>query len=154
MVRREHAAGALVIDVTRVFDAPRELVFSAWTQKKHLDRWSAPKEFTIPFSEGDFRPGGIWRCCMRAPDGAEHWVSGVYREIVPNERLVFTHGWEVNGVRGHETVVTVEFFDQGGRTRMEFRQEGFETVASRDGHAGGWAECFDLLEAQLHGSRV
>ena len=138
------------LSIVRVFDAPRHLVFQAWTQKEHLDRWSAPKGFTIPFSEGELRPGGRWRCCMRAPDGSEHWLSGVYREIVENELLVFTHAWETDGVRGHETVVTVRFSDQDGKTRVEFRQEFFDSIASRDGHAGGWAECFDLLADYLH----
>ena len=71
--------------ITRVFDAPRHLVFQAWTQKEHLDKWSAPKGYTLPFSEGDLRPGGRWRCCMRTADGTELWLGGVYREIVEDE---------------------------------------------------------------------
>ena len=141
------ADGELVLE--RVFDAPRHLVFQAWTQKEHLERWSAPKGYTLPFSEGELRPGGHWRCCMRAPDGTELWLGGIYREIVENELLVFTHVWEENGAPGHETVVTVRFSDQGSKTRVEFRQELFESKASRDGHAGGWAECFDLLADYL-----
>jgi uncharacterized protein YndB with AHSA1/START domain len=58
-----------VLVLTRVFDAPRRLVFEAWTKKEHLDRWCAPRGFTIPSSEGDLRPGGVWRCLMIAPNG-------------------------------------------------------------------------------------
>lgn len=76
-----------VLVITRVFDAPRSLVFQAWTRKEHLDRWCAPRGFTIPYSEGELRVGGAWRCCMRAPDGVEHWLSGTYREIVEDELL-------------------------------------------------------------------
>ena len=145
--RRPAPDGELILE--RVFDAPRHLVFQAWTQKEHMDKWSAPRGYTIAFSEGELRPGGRWRCCMRAPDGTELWLGGVYREIVEDELLVFTHVWDENGVPGHETVVTVRFSDLGKRTKVEFRQEVFESKASRDGHAGGWAECFDLLDELL-----
>ena len=140
--------------ITRAFDAPRHLVFQAWTQKEHLDKWSAPKGYTLPYSEGDLRPGGRWRCCMRAADGTELWLGGVYREIVKDELLVFTHVWEENGKPGHETLVTVRFSDQGGKTKVEFRQEFFESKESRDGHGEGWAECFDLLADHLRQVQV
>src|SRR4051794_27647710 len=108
----EPADRALVL--TRVFDAPRALVFQAWTQREHLMRWCAPRGFDITYSEGDLRPGGSWRSCMRSPDGVDHWVGGVYREIVPDQRLVFTHGWDgKDGKPGHETTVTVTFADEG-----------------------------------------
>ena len=138
-----------VLAITRVFDAPRSLVFQAWTRKEHLDRWCAPRGFTIPHSEGELRPGGRWRCCMRSPDGVDHWLSGTYREVVENELLVFTHTWEEAGKRGHETVVTVRFADQGGKTKVTFHQATFESVESRDGHAGGWTECLDILTDYL-----
>lgn len=139
---------ALVI--TRVFDAPRSLVFQAWTRKEHLDRWCAPRGFTIPYSEGDLRPGGAWRCCMRSPDGVEHWLSGTYRAIVEDELLVFTHAWEDDhGKRGHETLVTVRFADQAGKTRLTFHQASFESIEARDGHAAGWSECLDRLSDYL-----
>ncbi len=66
-----------VLVLTRIFDAPRHLVFEAWTKKEHLDEWLAPHGFTILYSEGDLRPGGAWRSCMLAPDGAKHPLSGV-----------------------------------------------------------------------------
>jgi uncharacterized protein YndB with AHSA1/START domain len=140
--------------IKRVFDAPRELVFKAWTDPEHLKQWSAPRGFTLPFAEGDLRPGGKWRSMMRKPDGTELWLGGVYREIVEPERLVFTHAWDdEHGNPGHETLVTVTFVERDGKTEMTFRQGMFESVESRDGHKGGWTECFDRLEELLSKER-
>jgi len=136
-----------VLVITRVFDAPRTLVWKAWTEREHLVRWSGPHGFTVTHCEGDIRPGGTWRSCLRSPEGVDHWNSGVYREIVPPERLVFTFAWEEDGKRGHETLVTVAFAEEDGRTRMTFRQAVFETVSSRDGHADGWSQAFERLAA-------
>jgi uncharacterized protein YndB with AHSA1/START domain len=137
--------------ITRVLDAPRQLVFAAWTEREHLVRWSAPRNFTITHCEGDLQVGGAWRSCMKSPDGTEHWVSGVYREIVPDERLVFTHVWdEEDGTPGRETLVMVSFADaDAGKTKMTFQQTGFASVSSRDGHEGGWSESFDRLTTVL-----
>jgi uncharacterized protein YndB with AHSA1/START domain len=136
----------------RVFDAPVSLVWSCWTEKDHLDQWSVPRGFTVPYSEGELRPGGKWRCCMRAPNGNELWLGGVYREIVPHRLLVMTHAWEEDGVPGHETVVTVRFQDLGGRTKVTLEQSGFDSTGARDGHAEGWSECFDILAEHLASS--
>jgi uncharacterized protein YndB with AHSA1/START domain len=136
--------------IIRVFDAPRELVFKAWTDPEQLKQWSAPQGFTVPVAEGDLRPGGKWRSMMRKPDGTELWLGGVYREIVEPERLVFTHAWDdEHGKPGHETVVTVTLVERDGKTEMTFRQGVFKSVESRDGHNGGWTECFDRLEELL-----
>jgi uncharacterized protein YndB with AHSA1/START domain len=134
--------------ITRVFSAPRQLVWKAWTED--MDKWSAPRGFTIPNSEGDLRPGGKWRACMRKPDGTDLCLGGVYLEIVPPERLVFTHAWDdPNGNPGPETVVTVTLVERGRKTEMNFRQTGFDSVESRNGHADGWSQCFDRLEELL-----
>jgi uncharacterized protein (TIGR02246 family) len=136
--------------ITRTFDAPRALVFKAWTDPELGKAWSAPQGFTVPHSEGDLRPGGAWRLCMRKPGEADLWVGGVYREVVAPERLVSTHAWEdAHGKPGPETLMTVVLAERGGKTEMTFRQSGFESVESRDGHAGGWSECFDKLERLL-----
>jgi uncharacterized protein YndB with AHSA1/START domain len=141
---------ARTLVITRVFDAPVSLVWQAWTQGEHIAKWSAPRGFTIPRSQGDLRPGGAWRCGMRAPDGKELWLGGVYREIIPNRLLVMTHAWDGEGGRpGPETVVTVSFEDLGGKTKVALRQSGFDSIESRDGHAGGWGECLDLLARHL-----
>lgn len=141
----------LTLDLTREFNAPRDIVFRAWRDAELLSRWSAPRGFTITAAEGDFRPGGAWRACMRSPSGEELCVGGTYREIVLRERLVFTHEWEEDPeVPQTETLVRIEFADAGkGRTRMHFHQERFKSEESRDGHRGGWEECFDLLEEVL-----
>ncbi len=74
----------------RLFDAPRELVFDAFTRPEHVARWWAPNGYTIPVCKIDLRPGGIWHYCMRSPEGEEHWVKSVYREVIRPERLVYT----------------------------------------------------------------
>jgi uncharacterized protein YndB with AHSA1/START domain len=138
-----------VLVLTRIFAAPRHLVFEAWTKSRHLKQGSAPNGFSIPVSKGDVRVGGAWRACMRTPEGENLWLSGIYREVVPDERLVFTHAWEEDGKPGHETLVTVTFANHGRKTKMNFRQEGFESVQSRDGHRDGWNESLDRLAELL-----
>jgi uncharacterized protein YndB with AHSA1/START domain len=139
------------LTISRTLDAPVDLVFRMWTDGEHLRNWCCPTGMTIPFSEGDIRPGGAFRSCMRAPDGAEYWLRGTYREIVPNERLVFTHAWlDEAGNPKHETVVTVTFAESGdGSTRLTLHQSFFLTGASRDGHRDGWNETFDNLAEYL-----
>lgn len=136
--------------LTRVFDAPRHLVYEAWTKKEHLDQWCAPHGFTIPSSEGDFRVGGAWRTLMIAPNGEKYPVRGIYREIVQDELLVFTHMWEEDdGTPEHETIVTVRFADEGGKTKVTLEQSIFKSVESRDGHNGGWSQCLERLDELL-----
>ena len=136
--------------VTRTFNGPARIVFEAWTRPEHLARWSGPQGFTTTEDKMDLRPGGAYRACLHAPDGRDHWVQGVYREIVEPERLVFTHAWEdEDGRPGPETVVTVTFEDRGNRTEMRFHQAFFETTASRDGHQSGWSESFQRLAEHL-----
>ena len=135
--------------LTRIFDAPAELVYKMWTEPEHIREWLCPRGFTIPSSEGEQRVGGRWRSCMRTPDGVDLWLSGVYQELVPGKKISFTHAWEENGKRGHETVVTISLEDVQGKTRLTLHQAVFETVESRDGHAGGWGECLDKLAEHL-----
>jgi uncharacterized protein YndB with AHSA1/START domain len=137
------------LTLTRIFNAPRKLVFAAWTKKEHLAQWCAPHGFTIPVAEGDLCAGGAWKECMVTPGGEECWLSGKYVEIIENELLVFTHAWEEKGRRGHETVATVRFADYGKKTKMAFHQAVFDSAPSRDGHRGGWSECFDRLAKLL-----
>ncbi|MEO7548743.1 MAG: SRPBCC domain-containing protein [Ramlibacter sp.] len=146
--------GATELVITRVFNAPPAQVFAAWTVPEHQAHWSGPEGFTTPHHAMDLRPGGRWRACLRSPDGQDHWVGGVYRVIEPPARLVLTHGWQGEGGEpsGPETLVTVTFAEEGaGRTRMHFHQAGFDSTASREGHAGGWSSSFDKLAAWLDG---
>ena len=137
--------------ITRIFDAPRELVFQAWTDPEHLRRWeSAPIGFTVTTEKSDIRPGGEYKVCMRSPEGVDHWLQGVYTEVIPPERLSFTHAWlRADGTPGVETQVTLTFVDRGNRTEMTLHQTGFDTVSSRDGHNGGWNSTFDRLAGYL-----
>jgi uncharacterized protein YndB with AHSA1/START domain len=156
---RSSTAGAAVappapgeeLVMTRTFDAPRALVFEVFTKNEHLERWQrAPKGMETTVVESDIRPGGRYKVCMRAPDGAEHWLQGVYREIVPPERVVFTHAWlDENKRPGRETLVTVTFAERGGKTEITLRQSGLPSVASRDGHLEGWASTFDRMRDYL-----
>jgi len=132
--------------ITRVFDAPRPLVFKAWTEPDRLVRWWGPQGFTTPSCTMDVRPGGAYRYRMRSAEGTDHWLRGVYREIVEPVRLVFTWAWEDSeGEPGHETLVTVTFAEDGGKTRLTMRQAVFESMNARDAHQGGWASCLDRL---------
>lgn len=135
-----------VLSLSRVFEAPRERLFRAWTEPERLARWWGPKGFTTPECAMDVREGGAWRTVMRSPEGKDHVVSGVYREVAPPSRLVFTWGWETDGPRGHETVVTIQLTEVPGGTRLDLSQELFESTDSRDHHGQGWASCFDSLE--------
>ena len=139
-------AGERELVITRIIDAPRHIVFQAWTEPDRVARWWGPQGFTTVYHDMDIRPGGAFRVCMRSPEDAEHWKQGVYREVVEPERLVFTFGWEdADGKPGHQTLVTVTFAEEGGKTRMTFRQVPFQSVEERDGHRGGWSSSFDRL---------
>ena len=136
--------------MTRLFDAPRELVFKTWTEPDRIARWWGPQGFTTVAHDMDVRPGGAYRFFMRSPEGTEFWKVGVYREIVPPERLVFTFAWlDADGRPGHEMLVTVTLAEEGAKTRMTLRQGPFETRAKRDDHRRGWTSTFERLADYL-----
>lgn len=148
--KAEPARDERVLLVSRLLDAPRPLVFRVWTDPLHLARWWGPEGFTLLACEADVRPGGTWLRRMRAPSGSLHVKRGVYREIVPPERLVFTYAdEEVDGGLGHETVVTISLVEEGPRTRLTLRQELFRTVEARDSHLGGWSGALRRLADYL-----
>jgi uncharacterized protein YndB with AHSA1/START domain len=133
------------LTITRIFDAPRALVFEAWTEPKHLMRWFAPNNFTVPVCEMDFRVGGKYRLCMRG-FGADHWVHGVYREIVKPERIVWTGVLEHDG---NELLTTVTFADYQGKTKLTVHQTfSIETDSTR-GAPQGWTETLEHLAQYL-----
>ena len=105
---------------TRVFDAPRELVFKLWTDPEHIGKWWGPRGFTTTTGSMDARPGGIWRYCMHGPDGREYQNRCMYTEVIPSERISFKHGVgeDVEQV-SHETTATFE--DVGGQTKVTMR---------------------------------
>jgi uncharacterized protein YndB with AHSA1/START domain len=108
------------IVITHIFDAPRELVFEAWTDPKHVAQWWGPTGFTTTIHEMDVRPGGVWRLVMHGPDGVDYKNKIVFLEIVKPERLVYKHDPE----KGTEPVsfeTTVTFAEQSGKTKVTLR---------------------------------
>jgi uncharacterized protein YndB with AHSA1/START domain len=139
--------------ISRIIDAPRELVFKAWTDPEHLKQWFAPRPWTTPVADLDVRPGGASLIVMRGPDGAEFPNRGVYLEVVKNERLVFTDAytgaWEPSEKPFMTVIISLE--DLGGRTRYTARVLHW-AVADREAHEKmgfhqGWGRCADQLAA-------
>jgi len=114
----------------RVFDAPRERVFAAYTDPELIPEWWGPRGTTTIVDQMDVRPGGAWRFVHRDPDGTETGFRGTYREVTPPERIVQTFEWE--GMPGHVMVDTATFEDLGGRTKVTTTSL-FHTPEERDG---------------------
>ena len=146
------AGEAEALEVRRTFRARAERVFAAWTTPEEMKRWSAPGPLTTPLAEVDLRVGGRYRIHMREPDGAEHRVRGVYREVEPPRRLVYTWAWE-GDPQETDSVVTVEFNERDGATEVVVRHEGLPTKDSRDQHEQGWSGCIAKLEEVLSADR-
>ena len=140
------APGTFFLRVDRFFAASPERVFAAFTEARHLAQWWGPKGMTCAHIEIEARPGGRHRSCMRAADGQEHWVSGVFREVVPPRRLVFTWAWETDGVRGPDSIVTLTFTAQENGTLVTLRHTDLATSESRDRHEHGWNKTFESLQ--------
>jgi len=139
------------IVMTRVFDAPRDLVFEAHSSCEHMSHWWGPRRYEIAKCDLDFRPGGTWRIVQRGRNGDEHGFRGEFREIVRPERIVWTFEWE--GLPGHISVQTVRFEEQDGKTTLT-AVAAFDTVEDRDGmlQSGmeeGSAETYDRLDEYL-----
>ena len=139
--------------ITRLIDAPRDKLFSAWTEPELLRQWFAPLPWTTPVVQTDVRPGGASLIVMRGPDGTEFPNRGVYLEVVANERLVFTdaytRAWEPSAKPFMTGILTFE--DEGGKTRYTARVLHW-SVADREAHEKmgfhkGWEQCTDQLEA-------
>ncbi len=133
------------IEIIQTFNAPREAVFAAWTEPTELIKWWGPKGMHVPECRLDLKEDGSWRTVMRSNEGNEHIVSGVYKEISPPHRLSFTWAWETDGERGHETLVTIDFVEEGTTTKMIFSQAFFAEVEQRNMHIVGWASSFGCL---------
>ena len=143
----------LALVITRSFDAPRERVFDAWLDPVGIGKWIGPRNIRAEALESSPKVGGNYRIQMRGTDGSDGpIVSGIYREIVRPERLVFTWAWETahsQGMPGGETIVTLTFRERGGKTEMTLRHEGFPAKESRDSHDKGWNGSFDKLAELL-----
>jgi uncharacterized protein YndB with AHSA1/START domain len=145
----EHGVGR-VMEMTRVFDAPRKVVFAAWTDPKQVTQWWGPTGFTTPVCELDARPGGAILIHMRAPDGTVYPMSGVYREVVPPERLVFTATpLDKDGKPMFENLNTVIFSERDGKTTVALRVEVVKSSAEAEqylaGMEMGWKMTLDRL---------
>lgn len=133
--------------LTRTFDAPRAMVYRAWTEIGQVQEWWGPQGFAVVSCEMDVRPGGKWRRQIRSPEGRVFLRQGVYREVVEPERLVFTYVTDdIASPHDHETLVTVLFAEAGkGRTRLTLWQTGFDTIDSAASHRGGWTSTMEHL---------
>ena len=134
--------------ITREFDAPKDLVFRAWTSPELVTRWWNAKRGEVTTCEIDLRVGGAWRYVMETPDGTEVGFHGEYREIVPNERIVSTELYE--GVPGAEAVNTMTLTEADGRTTLEILVQ-HASKEHRDAHIesgmeAGMQDAMDLLE--------
>lgn len=143
--------------ITRTFEAPREMVWQAWTESERMKRWWGPKDFTAPSCSIDLRKGGRYLYCMRSPEGQDFWGTGVYREISRPERLVFSDsfGDEAGNVvpATHygmsadfplELQIAVTLEEAGGKTTMTLRHEGMPQD-TQEMCAEGWNQSFDKL---------
>jgi len=147
-VSEGRADRTLVIE--RVFRAPPEAVFAAWTDPAILVRWFGPEGFSVPEHALDVREGGAWRTVMLSPKGEPNIASGVYREIAPPRRLVMTWAWDQqDGRRGHETILELTFSCDPAGTRLRLVQSLFQDKDRRDGHDQGWSSCFNKLDRLL-----
>ena len=138
--------------IERIFDAPRESVFRAWTEAEQLAQWfHFTDDWKIEVVEIELRVGGGYRVGWRAPDGGMWYELAEFREIRPPERLVHTCRVDEPGSRGDETLVTIEFHEEAGRTRVVLVQEGYHRAEQRDAHQRGWPGFLDQLENFLRG---
>lgn len=144
------AATAHELTITRWIEAPRALVFKAWTDPALAVRWWGPRGFTVVACQIDPRPGGVRHKDMRSPEGTLHRLRGVFRELAPPERLTFTFAWEDGqGSLGPESLVTVTLVEEDGKTRLTLHQAVFETVAACDAHNAGWSSSLERLAELL-----
>jgi uncharacterized protein YndB with AHSA1/START domain len=147
-----------VLELTRIFDAPRELLWLAWSRPDMRVAWLGPVEWPAVSCENDLRVGGAWRTCLRSATSDDAlWQGGVYREVIEPERMVFTFKWDSSD---HEdgppvdTLVTIDFTAlPDGRTRMDFRHEGLKSEESLAGHRHGWTSTFDRLDQWIEQER-
>ncbi|MBM3271536.1 MAG: SRPBCC domain-containing protein [Candidatus Sericytochromatia bacterium] len=138
---------ATTLELVRTLPASTERVFAAWTRPEKMRVWFAPGPMRVPVALCDLRVGGTYRIEMHAPDGNKYIAVGTYKEIVANERLVFTWSWE--GDPSPETLVTVTLRDLGGKTELKLAHDRFTSEEQRAQHLEGWTGCLDNLGASL-----
>jgi uncharacterized protein YndB with AHSA1/START domain len=146
--------GQGTVRLTRVLDAPRTLVWQAWTDPKMMAQWFGPRGFTASVPELDVRVGGTLRIVMHGPDGNDYPMKGVFREVVPPERLVFSNtavDQDGNHLLEGETIVT--FAEHGGKTTLTLKTHAVGRVPIAPqmlaGMEAGWSQSLDKLQALL-----
>jgi len=136
------------LTIKRRFNAPPAKVFAAWTDPEKLKHWMGGREIASVTAQADVRVGGRYHIVMhKSGDGEQHDVSGVYREVTLNEKLVFTWAWKTTPER--ESLVTITFKADNGGTLMTFTHEQFFDEDARDRHQQGWSTSFEKLEKYL-----
>jgi uncharacterized protein YndB with AHSA1/START domain len=135
------------LTLKRRLNAPPSKIYRAWTDAAKISRWFGPEDAEILRAETDVRVGGRFRIVFRGPDGEEHDVGGVYREVVPDQKLVFTWAWRSTPER--ESLVTVALKRDGDGTLLTLLHEQFFDEAARDRHGRGWNETLDKLESYV-----
>jgi len=147
------AASDRVLVLTRVFNAPRSLVFKAWTDPKHLAQWWGPNGFTNPVCELDVRPGGVIRIHMRGPDGNTHPMVGVFQEIIEPERIVCYHYVPDKENPLFEILNTVTFAEQDGKTTLTLEARVVKSTPEAARHLAGmeagWTQSLERLAGYL-----
>ena len=138
--------------MTRILDAPRDLVYEAWTNPRHIAQWWGPKGFTNTIHEMEVKVGGVWRFMMHGPDGTDYPNKVVFEEVVKAKRLVYTHGSDQDD-DPNSFHVTVTFEDQGKKTkltmRMVLKSAAALEEAKKFGAVEGGNQTMDRLEAYL-----
>lgn len=135
------------LTIRRTINAPRQIVFDAWTQIEHLKNWwRANPEWSTEIAEVDLRVGGKYRLGMRDPnEDGPFTCSGEFVEITPPEKLVYTWTWESSHMDVGETLVTVEFLEQGEATELVLTHERFPHAEAASEHTKGWTGCIEGL---------
>ena len=149
--KTQQLEGGEVLTLTRILGAPPERVFAAFTEPERLKQWWGPEGVNTPVAEIDPRPGGAYHFEMQMQGGNAHKLSGIFREVTPPKRLVYTFVWEHGDFAGIEMLVTIELRPHGDGTELVLTQEGIPTPSSRDSHAHGWGGSLDKLKRLVEG---
>lgn len=155
----EQAENQKTVHITRTFDLPVDKVWQAWTEPEIFKKWWGPKDFTCPSSSLDLKPGGKYLHCMRSAEGHDFWSTGVFKEIIPYEKLVCTDSFSdakgnvilasdlnMPGDWPMELLITVRFKEMGGKTEMDLQQVGIP-AEMHDECGTGWQQSFKKLES-------
>jgi uncharacterized protein YndB with AHSA1/START domain len=143
MITKPNGDVETVVRLKRTFAGPREKVFQAWTEPDQLKKWWGPKGATTPVVEIDLRVGGKYRFGMQFPEEDIFYVSGIYQEVQPPEKLVFSWRWEKPDMDFGETQVTIVFHEAGNSTEVTLIHKNFPTKESCESHRQGWSDFYD-----------